>query len=76
MPVGEQIAILYCGVHSLLHDVPLNKVIDFQNTFLETMRANHQQVVIDVLASGVINEEVTGIIEKVAAETAQSYKEN
>ena len=75
MPVGEQIAILYCGVHSLLHDVPLDKVIEFQNTFLETMRANHQQDVIDVLASGVINEEVTGIIEKVAAETAQSYKE-
>ena len=39
------------------------------------MRANQQQDVIDVLASGVINEEVTGIIEKVAAETAQSYKE-
>ena len=75
MPVGEQIAILYCGVHSLLHDVPLGKVIEFQNTFLETMRANHQQDVIDVLASGIINEEVTGIIEKVAAETAQSYKE-
>ena len=75
MPVGEQIAVLYCGVHSLLHDVPLDKVIEFQNTFLETMRANHQQDVIDVLASGVINEEVTGIIEKVAAETAQSYKE-
>jgi len=75
MPVGEQIAILYCGVHSLLHDVPLDKVIEFQNTFLETMRANHQQDVIDVLASGIINEEVTGIIEKVAAETAQFYKE-
>ena len=75
MPVGEQIVILYCGVHSLLHDVPLDKVIEFQNTFLETMRANHQQDVIDVLASGIINEEVTGIIEKVAAETAQSYKE-
>ena len=75
IPVGEQIAVLYCGVHSLLHDVPLDKVIEFQNTFLETMRANHQQDVIDVLASGIINEEVTGIIEKVAAETAQSYKE-
>ena len=23
MPVGEQIAILYCGTHSLLRDVPL-----------------------------------------------------
>ena len=30
MPVGEQIAILYCGVHGLLKDVPLDKVHDFE----------------------------------------------
>ena len=33
MPVAEQIAILYCGVHGLLADVPLEKVPDFQKNF-------------------------------------------
>lgn len=74
MPVGEQIAILYCGTHSLLHDIPLNKVRDFQKSFLEVLRANHQKDVLDVLSSGVINDDVTGIIEKVATDMAQQFK--
>lgn len=75
MPVGEQIAILYCGTHSLMRDIPISKVRAFQNTFLTNMRANHQADVLDVLASGKINDEVTALIEKVAAETAGQYKE-
>lgn len=75
MPVGEQIAILYCGTHSLMRDIPISKVGAFQDTFLTNMRANHQADVLDVLASGKINDEVTALIEKVAAETAGQYKE-
>lgn len=75
MPVGEQIAILYCGTHSLMRDIPISKVRAFQDTFLTNMRANHQADVLDVLASGKINDEVTALIEKVAAKTAGQYKE-
>lgn len=75
MPVGEQIAILYCGTHRLMRDIPISKVRAFQDTFLTNMRANHQADVLDVLASGKINDEVTALIEKVAAETAGQYKE-
>lgn len=75
MPVGEQIAILYCGTHSLMHDIPISKVRAFQDAFLTNMRANHQADVLDVLASGKINDEVTALIEKVAAETAGQFKE-
>ena len=75
MPVGEQIAILYCGTHGLMREVPLGKVRSFQDTFLSTLRVNHKEDVIDVLASGQINDAVTAIIEKVAAETAVQYKQ-
>ena len=74
MPVGEQIAILYCGIHGLLRDVPLEKVTEFQELFLEQLRNNYQTTVIDVLASGNINDEVTTLIEKVAADIALTYK--
>ena len=74
MPVGEQIAILYCGIHGLLRDVPLEKVPEFQELFLEQLRNNYQPTVIDVLASGNINDEVTTLIEKVAADIALTYK--
>ena len=75
MPVGEQIAILYCGTHGLMREVPLDKVRSFQDTFLSTLRVNHKEDVIDVLASGQINDAVTAIIEKVASETAVQYKQ-
>ena len=74
MPVGEQIAILYCGTRGLMRDVPLDKVRNFQDTFLSTLRVNHKEDVIDVLASGQINDSVTAIIEKIASETAVQYK--
>ena len=73
MPVGEQIAILYCGTHSLMRNVPLGKVRAFQDAFLTHLRANHQADVIEVLASGKINDEVSDIIEKVAADTARRF---
>ena len=75
MPVGEQIAILYCGTHGLMREIPLDKVRSFQDTFLSTLRVNHKEDVIDVLASGQINDAVTAIIEKIAAETAVQYKQ-
>lgn len=76
MPVGEQIAILYCGTRGLLRDVPLNRVQEFQKFFLEMMRAEHQKDVLDVLSSGVLTDEVTAIIEQVAAHASQQFKEN
>ncbi len=74
MPVGEQIAILYCGTHGLLKDVPLEKVQAFEHDFLENIRLNYKKEVLDVLSSGVINEEVTRIIEQVAAAVSIQYK--
>lgn len=75
MPVGEQVAILYCGTHSLMRDIPISKVRTFQDTFLDAMRADHQADVLDVLASGKISDDITAIIEKVAAQVAGQYKE-
>lgn len=75
MPVGEQIAILYCGTHGLMREIPIGKVRNFQDTFLSTLRVNHKEDVIDVLESGQINDTVTAIIEKVAAEIVAQYKE-
>ena len=75
MPVGEQVAILYCGTRGLMREVPISKVRAFQDAFLTTMRANHQADVLDVLASGKISDEITAVIEKVAADTAGQFKE-
>ena len=74
MPVGEQVAILYCGTHGLLRDLPLENVADFQNNFLEILKTNYKESVIDVLAAGQLTDEVCQTIEKVAAEVASQFK--
>lgn len=74
MPVAEQIAILYCGVHGLLADVPLEKVSDFQKNFLQIMRTTHKTDVLEQLQKGNLSEEVTSIIEHEANGVAAQYK--
>ena len=74
MPVGEQVAILYCGTHGLMHDIRIDQVREFQHEFLEKLRAAHRKDVLDVLGSGVINDEVARIIEEVALSALLLFK--
>ena len=73
MPVGEQIAILYCGVHGLMRDVPIDKIRECQNQFLDKLRSSAPEV-ITTLADGKIDDEVTKKIEAVMADIAGTYK--
>ncbi len=73
MPVGEQVAILYCGNHGLMRDVPVDKVRECQDTFLDKMRTSHADV-IQTLADGKIDDQVTSTIESVMADIAGQYK--
>ena len=66
MPVGEQVAILYCGTKGLLKDLPIEAVKDFQTAFLMKMKAFHAEDVLAPLSKGVINDEISAIIEKEA----------
>lgn len=73
MCVEHQVAILYCGTHGLLKNVEMDKVHEFERNFILELQNNYQAEVFDVLRSGVINDEVTAIIEKVANSIAKVY---
>ena len=73
MPVGEQVAIIYCGTKGLMHDVSVEKVRECQDSFLDKMRTAHPEV-IETLASGKIDDTVTSVIEQVMADIAGQYK--
>ena len=73
MPVGEQIAILYCGTHGLMAPVPVERVRECQEQFLDVMRTQHQDV-IDKLGSGSIDDSMTAVIENVMADVAGQYE--
>ena len=67
MPVGEQVALLYCGTKGLLKDLDLDQVDDFQVTFLQKMRGFHTSDVLEPLSKGKTDQEIYDIIEKEAA---------
>ncbi len=72
MPVGEQVAILYCGTHALMSEIAIDQVPEFQSEFLTRMKAAHQKDVLDPLSAGKIDETITGIIENEAAAVVKS----
>lgn len=67
MPVGEQVALLYCGVKGLLKDLALEQVDDFQVAFLQKMKGFHVSDVLEPLSKGQTGQEIYDIIEKEAA---------
>jgi F-type H+-transporting ATPase subunit alpha len=73
MPVGEQIAILYCGTKGLMGPVPVDKVRDCQDAFLDVMRAQHQDV-LDFLGAGNIDDAAMQTIAETMAGVAGQYK--
>ena len=73
MPVGEQIAILYCGVKGLMKDIPVEQIRESQDLFLETMRNNHQAVLAS-LGAGELTDEAIKAIEEVMTSISQQYK--
>ena len=74
MPVGEQIAILYCGTKGLLRDLDLDQVDDFQMTFFQKMRAFHKADVLDPLSAGKTDPKIFEIIEKEALSIVNGLK--
>ncbi len=70
--VEDQVAILYCGTKALLKDVPLRRVREFEADFLNLLRTQHKSV-LEQLKKGVINDDITKEIEKVAKDLTKKY---
>jgi F-type H+/Na+-transporting ATPase subunit alpha len=74
VPVEKQVAIIYCGTMGLLKNVPIRKVRDFERDFIEILELRHSDV-LNSLREGVLNNDVTGTLEKVAADVAAKYQQ-
>ncbi|MBQ9653124.1 MAG: F0F1 ATP synthase subunit alpha [Bacteroidales bacterium] len=67
MPMGEQVAILYCGTKALMKDIPVSRVREFQTAFLDRMRASHSADVLTPLGEGKLTPEIEKTLADVAA---------
>ena len=74
MPVGEQVALLYCGTKNLLQGIAVDKVPEFEKLFLDVLRSRYKESVLDVLTAGVLNADVEKQMTDVAADVVASIK--
>ena len=71
--VEQQIAIIYLGTKGLVQDVPVNKVKAFEEDFLNVLDQKHSDI-LEVLASGKIDDDTTKKLEAVAKNVKANYK--
>jgi F-type H+-transporting ATPase subunit alpha len=73
VPVEKQIAIIYCGTMGLLKDIPVSKVKEFEKDYIEFLDLKYRDV-LDNLRDGILNDDISKVLEKVAADIAIKFK--
>ena len=71
--VEDQVAIIYAGSKNLLRDVPVEKVKEFENDYIEFLKAKHANV-LETLKAGKLTDEVTDTLAAVAKDLSAKYK--
>jgi F-type H+-transporting ATPase subunit alpha len=70
--VEKQVAIIYCGTNGLLRSIPVNRVREFEQQYLEYLDAKHRDV-LDQIKAGKIDDSITAVLESACKEVAKSF---
>ncbi|MBN2615745.1 MAG: F0F1 ATP synthase subunit alpha [Bacteroidales bacterium] len=73
MPVEHQVAMVFCGTHNLLRDVPVERIRDFQEGYLMLLDEKYQGLLND-LKKGKLTDEEIETLKNLAAEVSSRYK--
>ncbi len=71
--IEHQIAIIYCGTKELLRPIPVEKVKAFEKDYIDMLEMEYRPT-LDLLRKGILNDDITGVLEKVAKEVAERFK--
>ena len=75
LPVEKQVAVVYVGTKNLVRDVPVEKVHEFEETFLLTLEKRFPDTLKALSEKkGKINDELAKTLTEVANEVASKYK--
>jgi F-type H+-transporting ATPase subunit alpha len=73
MTVEKQISIIYCGTKGLLKGIPASRVKEFEGEYLQYLELKHPEI-LQKLKEGVLNDEITSVLEKSSLEILDKYK--
>ena len=72
VPVEQQVAIIYASTKGFIDKVPVDKVKEFQEDYLTVLSGQHADTM-TALRAGKFDDNLTGVLEKVAKEIAAKY---
>jgi len=72
VPVAEQVAIIYASTKGFVDNVPIDKMKEFEQNYLDILRTKHADA-LKSLASGKLEESVTDTLGAVAQDLAKEY---
>ncbi len=72
MPVEKQIAIIYLGTQGLLMNIPVDRIKEFEEDFLNVLEAHHADV-LDEFKRGNLPDEALARLRQVAKEVETKY---
>lgn len=75
MPVEEEIAVIYCGTQGLLRNVAIKHIAEFEKMFLEILRSRYQKEILEPLSKGILDENISKLLEEVAGDVAQTFND-
>ena len=72
LAVELQVAIIFCGTRGLLKDVPIEKVNEFADDFLERCKVKLKNE-LEQIAKGIFTDEIANALTLIAEEVAKNY---
>ena len=73
MAVEKEIAVIFCGVNGLLERVPQDQVAEFEKQYLQLLEAKHADDVMDKLAQGILDDDISTKLTAAAKEVANRF---
>jgi len=68
LPVEEEVAILWAGTNGHIDDVPTDKVREFEEQYLETLRTSHSDLLRQIVEEKKLSDEIVDRLEKATKE--------
>ena len=70
--VQDQVAIIFAGSKNLLRSVPVEKVKEFEQKYIEFLNTKHKKTM-ETIKAGKLTDEVVDVLTKVAEELSSTY---
>lgn len=71
--VEEEVAVIFCGVHGLLENVPGDKVAEFEKQLIQLLNAKYREDVLEPIRHGKLTDDVTSKLTEAAAQVAGQF---